>query len=367
MLAQARKKETAGDTAGALDLYDASLALHPDNYIAYKLRGICFFNLGNTSKAVEDYNRAIQLCPDNVDLLYNRAVFNKDMGKLDDALIDLCDALVGNTDHFHALLLRGEILIEFGRLEEAQVDFERAKAINPSSTLAQYRHGKAALYQKTGVDNRQAIFEYVYRTRAWGGSADPSDPYYSGSGTRLTSHSGTYLQAVSAFLQPHEPRLNAVDIGCGDFVIGSRVRPFCANYIACDVVSGLIEHNKGRFADLDVDFRVLDAVNAPLPDGDIVFIREVLQHLSNSDISSIISKVSQTYKYAIITECLPSLGGFTPNLDKVTSEKIRNNVNGSGVILTEPPFNLACRDARQLCISPDGRTSLVTTLYSFRD
>jgi hypothetical protein len=114
-----------------------------------------------------------------------------------------------------------------------------------------------------------------------------------------------------------------------------------------------------------VDFRVLDAVTDPLPDGDVVFIREVLQHLSNSDILAIISKLNDTYKYAVITESLPNQDDFVPNLDKVTSDKIRVNVNGSGVVLTKAPFNLPFKEARELCVSPDGRNKIVTTLYIF--
>lgn len=365
LIAKGREVSSSGDIAGAINLYDAALALDASNHIAHKLRGDCFFRLGQHSEAIDDYNRTLHLQPKNVAALYNRAVAKKSVGKLDEALVDLGDVLSLNKDDFNACMTRGDILIEFGRLEEAQADYARATVIDPSSFAAVYRHGKAALFQVRGMDDRRAIFEYVYKAGAWGKSGDPSDLYFSGSGTRVPAHSNTYLQAVGSFLQQFEPRLKAVDIGCGDFVIGSQVRPLCANYVACDVVAGLIEYNKEKYAHIDVDFRALDAVNDPLPDGDIVFLREVLQHLSNSDISKIISKVSRNYKYAIITECLPSVEGFTPNLDKVTSDKIRPNVNGSGVILTEAPFSLTCRHERRLCVSPAERTSLVTTLYSF--
>ena len=46
------------------------------------------------------------------------------------------------------------------------------------------------------------------------------------------------------------------------------------------------------------------------------------------------------YKYLIITEHLPEEEGyFRPNIDKITGPNIRIQSN-SGVILTEPPFNL---------------------------
>jgi len=355
----------SGKVDDAVRLYDAAIILNADDAIPYKLRGDCLFNLERHAEAVDSFDQAVRLRPKYLLAIYNRALTKKALGRLDEVLADLDAVLSLDKNYVQAYTTRGDVLIEFGRFEEAQADYDRAVALDPNSSIARYRQGKAALLRQKGVSDRQAIFEHIYKSGAWGRSRDPSDLFFSGTGTRLSAHSDSYLQAVGDFLRQFTPKLNAVDIGCGDFVIGSKVREFCASYVACDVVESLVSYNREKFSSIDVDFRVLDAVNEALPEGDIVFFREILQHLSNSDISKIISKASQKYRYAIVTECLPSVEGFTPNLDKITGDKIRFNVNGSGVVLTAPPFNLAPKDERQLCVSPAGRTSIVTTLYSF--
>ena len=40
--------------------------------------------------------------------------------------------------------------------------------------------------------------------------------------------------------------------------MGSKIRYLFDSYIACDVVESLIDFNKQKYKDLDVDFRLLD-------------------------------------------------------------------------------------------------------------
>src|SRR5690606_31565392 len=90
------------------------------------------------------------------------------------------------------------------------------------------------------------------------------------------------------------------------------LRMFCSDYIACDIVPDLIEFNKKKYRTHNVDFRVVDLVTDVLPAGDIVFIRQVLQHLRNSQIKQLIPKLVQNYKILILTEHLASSNAFAP-------------------------------------------------------
>ena len=85
-------------------------------------------------------------------------------------------------------------------------------------------------------------------------------------------------------------------MGCGDFVVGSKIRSLCNQYIACDIVAPLIEYNKKKYQPLNVDFRTLNLISDNLPSADVVFIRQVLQHLSNIEIKNIIPKLAQNFK-----------------------------------------------------------------------
>ena len=86
-------------------------------------------------------------------------------------------------------------------------------------------------------------------------------------------------------------------------------------------VEDLIERNKEKFKDEEVEFRCLNIAVDELPSGDCVLIRQVLQHLSNAEVDSILNKLSD-YKYIIITEHVP-IGDFDPNVDIISGQGTR--------------------------------------------
>lgn len=191
------------------------------------------------------------------------------------------------------------------------------------------------------LSTRQA-FAKIYREGVWGGSL------YSGSGSHVDKLTVPYLEACRQALQQMEVELghkpDAVDLGCGDFTIGSQLRPYCRDYTGCDVVEQVVLANRPRFD--SVKFSQVDITEDPLPQADVVFIRQVLQHLSNDCIQRVLPKLAQ-YKYLVLTEHLPG-GEFTPNVDKVTGPHIRL-LSKSGVVLTEAPFHLKCQSRTRLC------------------
>jgi len=130
----------------------------------------------------------------------------------------------------------------------------------------------------------------------------------------------------------------------------------CDRYIACDIVEPLIQFNREKFQGMNVEFKVLDIAKDDLPDGDMVCIRQVFQHLSNEQIASALEKITNKYKILLITEHLPLMDPFVPNLDKPTGPDVRKEFN-SGIVLTSAPFNLMVSNQRcinELVVS-DGR------------
>jgi SAM-dependent methyltransferase len=212
------------------------------------------------------------------------------------------------------------------------------------------------------------VFERIYLNGMWGKSNDPQDPFYSGSGSHAPYIVTTYIDAVERFLSAFDRKLDAVDLGCGDFSIGAKLRRFCNKYIACDVVEPLIRRNEERYKDLNVDFRILDITADKLPEGDVVFIRQVLQHLSNNQIAAIIPKIQSRYQYLVLMEHLPLSKDFIANLDKPVGPHIRLELGviGSGVILTEPPFNLQVKNSEILCEVEEYGGLLRTNLYTLQ-
>ena len=201
----------------------------------------------------------------------------------------------------------------------------------------------------------------------FGVSADPNGRFFSGSGSHGQEIVAAYVAALEKFLRAFPEKPDVVDLGCGDFAVGYQTRPLCSKYIACDVVEPLIAWNRERFASLDVDFRELDVTTDPLPPGEVAFLRQVLQHLSNRQIQSTIAKIPAVYRYLVLTEHLPASGQFVPNLDKPAGPHTRINAGGrpSGVVLTEPPFNLRASGTSVLCEVRDYLGVIRTTLFEF--
>lgn len=209
----------------------------------------------------------------------------------------------------------------------------------------------------------QEIFTKIYTEQAWGRSGEPSEHFFSGEGSHDPAVVQPYVDALAGFLETLDHKLDAVDLGCGDFSVGSQLRQLCRGYIACDIVPPLIDFNRKKFAPLQVDFRVLDLSTDPLPEGEIIFIRQVLQHLSNRQIKRLIPKISGRYRYVVVTEHLPATPSFIPNLDFPTGPLFRPEI-GSGIVLTAQPFNLKVRSERILCELPQMGGRIRTVLYA---
>lgn len=113
---------------------------------------------------------------------------------------------------------------------------------------------------------------------------------------------------------------------------------------------------------MNVDFQILDITKDELPNGDIVFIRQVLQHLSNEQISIVLPKILSKYKYMVLTEHLPSSEKFIHNIDKKAGPDIRLDFN-SGLVLTSAPFDIKIKEERCLCEVEEIGGIIKTILY----
>lgn len=202
-------------------------------------------------------------------------------------------------------------------------------------------------------------FSSVYRDNHWGRRWGKK--FCSGQGSYEEPIVGPYVQSVRGFLSEFSQPPRIVDLGCGDFHVGSRIREACAHYVACDVVPELIEHNRKAFARLQVEFACLNIVDDPLPRGEVVFIRQVLQHLANAQIACVLPKLAQ-YRFVVITEHLPGDPAFSPNRDHQFGSGTRVTRN-SGVVLTAPPFNFKATSERLLCSVQYGKDVIKTIAY----
>lgn len=183
----------------------------------------------------------------------------------------------------------------------------------------------------------QQVFSDIYREQKWGSS---DRPFCSGSGTASSQIVDLYVEAVTRLVAEQQlATCTAVDLGCGDFAVGSRLAPLFAHYVGVDIVPELVNYLANEYGHASLRFVHANLVEDELPDGDVAFLRQVLQHLSNVQISAILAKLTK-YRYVIITEHQPTDSRLREkNRDKVHGGGIRL-FEGSGVFLDAPPFNL---------------------------
>lgn len=206
----------------------------------------------------------------------------------------------------------------------------------------------------------KAAMEQVYAQKLWG--SNDAD-FYSGDGSHDPEIVRPYLEVVRSFLTSFEKLLVVCDLGCGDFNIGKELVQFTQKYNAIDIVPALIKRNTSRFVADNLEFHCLDIATDDLPIGDCALVRQVLQHLSNAEVASIIQKLT-SFTYVILTEHLPE-GDFTPNKDIISGQGIRLKKQ-SGLDLLQPPFNLKVKAVTELLavVLADGKGKIVTTLYT---
>nr|WP_262913395.1 class I SAM-dependent methyltransferase [Aequorivita xiaoshiensis] len=199
----------------------------------------------------------------------------------------------------------------------------------------------------------------VYEKKLWGSN---NTDFYSGEGSHHPDLVDPYINAVTSFLNSFEEPITVCDLGCGDFNIGKELFKHTKRYIAVDIVEALIQRNKQLFKADNLEFYCLDIAVNNLPSGDCVLLRQVLQHLSNSEVQQIVSKLG-AYKYVVLTEHLPE-GEFIPNKDIISGQGIRLKKQ-SGINLLLPPFNMKVIDEIQLLAIQlkDRPGVIVTTLY----
>jgi SAM-dependent methyltransferase len=195
----------------------------------------------------------------------------------------------------------------------------------------------------------EEVFTEIYEKNKWGGL---QGEFCSGSGTANEQVVSPYISMVSEKASSENfLGLTFVDLGCGDFRVGKQLLPLCSNYIGVDIVKSLVRRNQETYGSALIQFKHLDIVEEELPDGDVCFIRQVLQHLSNQQIAAVLQKLKK-YKWVFITDHHPTDNdAIEPNMDKIHGEDIRLYDN-SGIYLLNPPFELPVQELEEVLEVP---------------
>lgn len=266
--------------------------------------------------------------------------------------------LAGLPDNFGAPTLFGQLRkIQYSASKRAERKIKgvqrRAKNITrPVSRALE----KLALTHMSESEIRRRTFQDVYDRSLWGN--DGNSEFFSGVGSRGDA-AQVYVRHMAELLQRHSAELGRpltiVDLGCGDFQVGRALLerlPGMA-YVGCDIVPELVAHNHARYASDKVRFCQLDLVSDPLPEGDVCLVRQVFQHLPNSDIQAFFARAG--YQWIYLTEGHPAVRTGIVNPDKPVGHEVRfdwRTGRGRGVELNRPPFNMLTEEVLRVEASP---------------
>jgi SAM-dependent methyltransferase len=156
--------------------------------------------------------------------------------------------------------------------------------------------------QVFGASNSD-VFTEIYKKNIWG--------YGSGEGSKLENNLD-YIQFLNAFMKNNNIR-SVVDLGCGDWQFSYKVDWGDISYLGLDCVAHLIERNQRIFGSNNIQFKLVDCVNEPLPEADLLISKDCLQHLDNISIKKIITHFNK-YKFCLITNDVHCIKNTNKNI-----------------------------------------------------
>jgi hypothetical protein len=165
-------------------------------------------------------------------------------------------------------------------------------------------------------------FTRHYERRDWD---EPESASGRGSSFKATAAIRTALPSLFQELGVR----SVVDAGCGDFNWFRQLPTELDSYLGIEVVPQLAELNERRYATEGRHFASLDLIRDPIPRADLIFCRDCLVHLKNSQVLGAIrnfQRSQSTYLLATtFTEPRPNrdipLGGWRPlNLERAPFE-----------------------------------------------
>jgi SAM-dependent methyltransferase len=154
-------------------------------------------------------------------------------------------------------------------------------------------------------------FDTIYETNEWGFGSGPGS---------LPSTTRLYRAFLEDFLVKHNIG-SVLDYGCGDWQFSRLVDWHGAHYTGVDVVKTVIDRNIRKYASPRAVFRAIGPADFGTPAADLLIAKDVLQHLTGSQIESFVKNILPRHKFALVTNCVNpaerincdiATGGFRP-------------------------------------------------------
>lgn len=150
------------------------------------------------------------------------------------------------------------------------------------------------------------VFTEIYDKNLWG---------WKGSGIgAMKQYSMPFIEYLQNFINSNNIT-SIVDIGCGDWEMMKYVNiPSNINYIGVDIVDKIIENNKKHYAKENISFEKIDNIKELSKyNGDLLIIKDVMQHWDTITIWYSIGHIISNFKYALIVNNIVSQGAPSIN------------------------------------------------------
>lgn len=130
---QGLEKAQAGQLKDAIKLFDKSINLKSDEYVAWYNRGIAKSMLDLYEEALPDFDQTVKLAPDYKKGYLNRGTTKKRLTDYEGALADYTYAIKLDNNYADAYYNRGLVYEMLSKMDSACIDFNKAKEIGMSS------------------------------------------------------------------------------------------------------------------------------------------------------------------------------------------------------------------------------------------
>jgi 2-polyprenyl-3-methyl-5-hydroxy-6-metoxy-1,4-benzoquinol methylase len=152
------------------------------------------------------------------------------------------------------------------------------------------------------MDNKK-VFSKIYKEDLWNEG--------SGDGSKV-ENVREYVDVLQKYIDKPEIK-TVIDLGCGDWQFSKFLDLSSVLYLGVDVVDSVIDSNIDLYSASNIDFISRDIITYELPQVDLIICKDVLQHLSNRDVISVLIKIIKSSKFALITNDFNSES--TSNID----------------------------------------------------
>lgn len=155
--------------------------------------------------------------------------------------------------------------------------------------------GRALVGSKPQPKAAKEVFTNIYQTNFWN-----DDQSVSGTGSNLVQ-TQKIVEEIPALLKKYGIK-SMLDVPCGDFNWMSRIDLTGIDYTGADIVDDIVEKCQQQFAAPNISFRTLNLIEDPLPEVDLLLVRDCLVHFPNEMVDrALVNIFRSNIKYLLVT------------------------------------------------------------------